>query len=65
MWQPGLGKWETFCHGVDYSCPLSQCKQNSRIFRDRGELRLHLEQVHRPDGNTLEALLDKGKRYSR
>ena len=62
-WQPDLDRWKRFCHGVEYNCPISQCKQKTQTFVERQELRRHLERVHRSDPHAMETLLDEGERY--
>ena len=54
--------WERFCFVVEYACPVNHCKDADTIFKERRELRRHLE-VHHPASETLESLLDKGKRF--
>lgn len=57
-------KWEIFCHGVEYACPVNACHQGRDRFKERRDLRRHIETGH-PNCNidTLENLLDRGKQF--
>ena len=62
--QPDRDKWETFCHGVEYYCPVSACDRGRKKFTDRLDLRHHIEADHSNySTDTLEDLLDRGKHF--
>lgn len=60
-------RWERFCHGVEYACPVGRCHQGRDRHKERRDLQRHIAADHHdhPDcsTNTMEALLDKGKRF--
>ena len=58
-------RWEGFCHGVYYHCPVTTCPDGrEKKYPDRQALRRHVCEVH-PDrcDDGLESLLDEGKRF--
>ena len=55
--------WESFCHGVEYACPVIRCKDGGKTHRKRKDLRHHLEDAHRIDSSRIETVLDQGKRF--
>ncbi len=62
--QPDRDKWETFCHGVEYYCPVSACDRGRKKLTDRLDLRHHIEIDHSNySTDTLEDLLDRGKHF--
>ena len=63
IWEPDLDRWERFCHGVEYACPVSTCKDDAKRYKTRRGLQAHLKAAHSIDPDKLETLLDAGKRY--
>lgn len=61
-WKPDLDRWERFCNGVEYACPVSTCKDNAKRYKARQSLRNHLTEIHSIEPDKLEPLLDAGKR---
>ena len=67
--QPYIDRWERFCHGVEYACPVATCHGGrDTTYADRQALELHIEENHNEEinlseGNTLESLLNEGKRF--
>ena len=61
-WQPDLDRWERFCYGVKYACPVRDCG-NVGVYRTRQDLRSHVQRSHRIEPDRLEAVLDEGKRF--
>ena len=62
-WEPDLDRWERFCHGVEYACPVSTCKDDASKYKTRRSLRDHLKATHSIEPDELESLLDAGKRF--
>ena len=62
-WEPDLDRWERFCHGVRYACPVSTCKDDAKRYKTRQILRDHLTEIHSIEPYKLEPLLDAGKRF--
>ena len=59
-----LDRWERFCHGVEYACCVARCPDGrDTIYTDRQALRRHILEMHPSECNTLESLLDEGKRF--
>ena len=58
-----LDRWERFCHGVEYVCPIINCDDSGNTHRERRDLRRHLEDVHHTDSSEMETVLDQGKRF--
>ena len=60
---PDRDHWERFCHGVEYACQVSGCTSDQRHFKRRALTR-HLSDIHHlADHDTVERLLDQGKRF--
>lgn len=59
-------RWECFCHGLEYKCPVSGCLASGERWKERVLLQSHLEHRHPSSfsADTLESLLDAGKSYS-
>ena len=55
--------WERFCNGVEYVCIVTSCKERGNVYRERGDLRRHLEDAHHIDSSTIETVLDQGRRH--
>ena len=62
-WKPDLDRWERFCHGMEYTCPVSTCKDDAKRYKTRRGLQAHLKARHSIKPDKLEPLLDAGKRY--
>ena len=62
-WEPDLDRWERFCHGVEYACPVSTCSDGAKRHKARRSLRDHLKEIHSIEPDELEPLLDEGKRF--
>ena len=61
-WKPDLDRWERFCNGMEYACPVSTCKDDAKRYKARQSLRNHLTEIHSIEPDKLEPLLDAGKR---
>ena len=61
-WEPDLDRWERFCNGVEYACPVPTCKNDAKRYKARQSLRDHFKEIHSFERDTLESLLDAGKR---
>lgn len=55
-------RWERFCHGVEYACPVAPCDQGEKRWTRR-ELQRHVQDLHpaRCGSDGLEHLLESGK----
>ena len=62
-WKPDTDRWERFCHGVEYACPESTCKDDPLKYKTRQSLQDHLKATHSIDPDELESELDAGKRF--
>ena len=62
-WEPDLDRWERFCHGVEYACPVSTCNVGAKRYKTRRSLQDHLKATHSIEPDELESLLDAGKRF--
>ena len=62
-WEPDLDRWERFCHGVEYACPVSTCQNAAVKYKTRGNLQDHVKATHSIEPDELESLLDAGKRF--
>ena len=62
---PNSDRWERFCYGVEYVCKVALCKDSEHVFKERLNLRQHLEELHGypATSNNSSSLLDKGRRY--
>ena len=54
--------WERFCHGVEYYCRITPYNDHGYKYRERRDLRRHLQEMH-PHCDNTEMWLDQGKRY--
>ena len=63
--QPDLDHWERYCHGVEYACSVEECNDGGKRYRERRDLRRHLEEAHPLSCNpeSIDSLLDRGKRF--
>ena len=59
-----LDRWERFCHGVEYACCVATCPDGRDMrYADRQALRRHIQEVHPSECDTLDSVLDEGKRF--
>ena len=57
-------RWEIFCHGVEYACPMPTCPRGRERFSGRQDLSSHIERDHADrTSSPLEDLLNDGKRF--
>lgn len=57
-------RWERFCHGVTYACPVEPCHQGRKRHRERRDLHRHMQDDHKDSHlSDLESLLNSGKRF--
>ena len=61
--QTHLDKWERFCQGVEYRCPVQTCRHSDETWQ-RHHLCQHLQNIY-PSHNTAKIgdLLDEGRDY--
>ena len=62
-WEPDPDRWERFCHGVEYACPVSTCQNFAVKYKTRRNLQDHLKAAHSIEPDELESFLDRGKRF--
>lgn len=59
-----IDRWETFCHGVEYACCVTDCPHGKdKRYEDRQALRHHIQEFHPSKCNELEFFLDECKRF--
>ena len=63
--EPDSDRWEIFCHGIEYACPVNPCHHGGERFPDRRNLHRHIREVHQGsyDAGNTEVLLKSGKTY--
>ena len=57
-------RWERFCHGLKYKCPMANCQDTGQRFELRLNLEDHLRQRHLSSTNDLRSQIIRGKCYS-
>ena len=57
-------RWERFCHGVEYACPVAPCDEGETRWTRR-DLQRHVQDLHpaRCESDGLEHLLESGKYF--